>query len=132
MCRVDDDGDRATVYQIDRPIARAPHRCGECRRTILAGEPYERHRMLSDGFWSLHIICTHCAVLTDWLGKECGGTVCGEMIEDIEEHAREYARSDLQSLASCARLQWRCIASNPKFPGIPVPALPALLSGLHS
>jgi hypothetical protein len=87
--------------------------------------------MLSDGYWSLHIICTHCAVLTDWLGKECGGTVCGEMIEDIEEHAREYARSDLQELATAARAQWmwsegtRCNG----FRGMPIPALPTLLHG---
>jgi hypothetical protein len=128
MCRT--EGERADAYSVDRPVARVPHRCGECRRTILPGEPYERHGMVYEGTASSHAICSHCAILTEWLLIECGGTVTGELIEDIEEHAQEYGRADLWELASDARAQWawaegaRCNG----FRGKPVPALPPRLS----
>lgn len=127
MCRV--DGDSADAYSVSRPIARSEHRCGECRRTILPGEPYERHGMVYEGTASTHLVCTHCAVLTEWLVIECGGTVIGEMIEDIEEHARDYERSDLGSLAACARAHWMKGPSwRVPYPGIPIPALPPRLT----
>lgn len=125
MCRVSEDG-TADVYRSEVGIlARKQHRCGECSRTILIGEPYDRHRYLYDGYWTTHLVCSHCAVLGNWLLKECGGTVSGEMIEDIEEHAQEYLRPDLAALAACARVGW---VKGPSFrkpyPGIPIPALP--------
>lgn len=126
MCRI--DGEPADVYSVYKPIARKEHKCGECRRIILAGEPYERHSMVYDGTASDHAICSHCAVLTEWLAIECGGTVTGEMIEDIEEHAHDYERADLGSLAACARAQWMKGPSwRVPYPGIPVPALPPRL-----
>jgi len=131
MCRVD-DGDRADLYSIANRIARKEHRCGECRRTILVGEPYERHSMVYEGTASDHIICSHCAVLSAWIGVQCGGTVCGELIEDIEEHAQEYNRTDLKELALEARGQW-CWSEGTRmngFRGKPIPAMPAPIEPL--
>lgn len=127
MCRT--DGERADAYSVDRPVARKDHRCEECRRTILAGEPYERHNMVYEHTASTHVICSHCAVLMEWLSIECGGTVMGELIEDIEEHAQEYDRADLRELAVSARAQWswaegsRCNG----FRGMPLPPVPPRL-----
>jgi hypothetical protein len=80
--------------------------------------------MLADGFWSLHIICTHCAVLSAWIGVQCGGTVTGELIEDIAEHGEEYERMDLKFLAICARSKWTWPEGTARYPGMPVPLMP--------
>ena len=127
MCRT--DGELADLYSVYRPVARKEQRCGECRRTILIGEPYERHSMVYEGTASDHVICAHCAVLMVWIARECGGTLTGELIEDIEEHAKEYERGDLGNLAACARAHWMKGPSFRKpYPGIPVPKLPPPLS----
>lgn len=124
MCRID-DSERAEVYVVEHRIARKEHRCGECRRPILAGEPYDHHRIIQDGYASTHRVCSHCAVLAEWLLRDCGGTVTGELIEDIEEHATEYLRTDLAALAACARVGWVKGPSFQKpYPGIPIPVLP--------
>jgi ribosomal protein S27AE len=124
MCRID-DCERADVYNVEHRVARKEHKCGECCRVILAGEPYEHHSIIADGFASEHKVCSHCSVLAEWLRRDCGGTVTGELIEDIEEHAQEYRRADLGQLAACARAKWM---KGPTFrvpyPGIPVPTLP--------
>lgn len=125
MCRT--DGEHADVYSVYKPIARKEHKCGECRRTILAGEAYERHSMVYEGTASDHIICSHCAVLSAWIGIQCGGTVLGELIEDIEEHAHDYGRTDLRNLAIEARAQW-CWPEGSQmngYRGKPIPAMPA-------
>lgn len=125
MCRT--DGEYADAYSVYKPIARKEHKCGECRRVILAGERYERHSMVHEGTASDHIICSHCAVLSAWIGIQCNGTVCGELIEDIEEHALEYERTDLRDLAIAARAQW-CWPEASRmngYRGRPIPAMPA-------
>lgn len=127
MCRV--DGEPADFYRVMKPIARREHKCGECGRTILSGERYERHTFGSEGTASGHCICSHCAVLSEWLLIECGGSIVGELIVDIEEHATEYERGDLAQLAACARAQWMKGPSFRKpYPGIPIPAVPPRLS----
>lgn len=130
MCRI--DGDYADVYSVYEPVARKEHKCGECRRTILAGEPYERHSMVYEGTASDHLICSHCAVLSAWIGIQCGGTVCGELIEDIEEHAQDYDRGDLKFLAIWARGQWCWPEGTRKdgFRGVPIPPMPAPIEAL--
>jgi hypothetical protein len=127
MCRI--DGEAAECYSVTRRTARKEHKCGECRRTILAGEPYDYHSFVYEGEGGNHSVCTHCAVLTEWIVRECGGTVTGELIEDIEEHAKEYERGDLGNLAACARAHWMKGPSFRKpYPGIRVPKLPPPLA----
>lgn len=126
MCRT--DGEAAECYSVQRRVARKQHKCGECCRNILAGEPYDYHSFVYEGTAGNHAVCTHCAVLTEWIVRECGGTITGQLIEDIEEHATEYSRTDLAALAACARVGW---VKGPSFrkpyPGITVPALPLRL-----
>jgi len=129
MCRIDGSDERASVYCVTTPVARVEHLCGECRRTILVGEPHERHDSVYDGSASTHRVCSHCAVLADWLMRECGGTVVHELIEDIQEHADEYQRGDLGQLAALARNQWMKGPSFRKpYPGIPIPTMPPPLA----
>lgn len=127
MCRVDGDSE-AAVWQTDQRVARTAHRCGECRRVILAGEPYEYHHWVSADGCGDHKVCSHCAVLANWIMRECGGTVMHELIEDIEEHATEYHRADLAALASTARGHWKWADSPSGYLGVPIPILPEPLS----
>ena len=128
MCRT--EGEAPDVYSVTKPVARSTHRCGECGRTILAGEPYERHSMVFEGTASTHNVCTHCAVLAEWLLRECGGTITHELLCDIEEHAEEYSREDLKALADTARDHWEWPEGSRMngFRGLPIPALPPPLA----
>lgn len=88
MCRFDDGDSEPEWLSETRPVARKPHRCGECGRVIQAGEHYER----STGVWdrkegiTTYRTCAHCLVARGWLQIECGGWLFGEVHEDLREH----------------------------------------------
>jgi hypothetical protein len=123
VCRA--DSEPADFYRIERPVARVEHTCGECERTILVGEPYERHSFGSERTAETHVVCTHCSVLALWLLHNCDGAIAGEVIEDIEEHGRDYKRDDLLKLVAFAGNRWRKPWSQEHtYPGVPIPQLP--------
>lgn len=90
MCMIDEADVRSKVHCSTNPKARKNYRCWECGRTIEKGERYRRIVMLCDGDWSSTPVCAHCAVAVDWLSVQCGGTLLGEVIGDIEAHVEEY------------------------------------------
>ena len=123
MCRLESSDN---LYQDTRTIlARKEHRCNECHRTILAGEPFRKDFCVFEpGRAGSFNVCEHCAVLCDWLGRNCGGWIWGEVIPDIEEHAIEYKRTDLARLVvAAARRSWHRFKPN-GYVGMPVPKLP--------
>jgi hypothetical protein len=127
MCRV---GGGSLIYaEVKRGHARREHQCYECKRAILIGEPFEHHWCVYEsGRASKFKVCSHCAVLCEWLAQNCEGWIWGEVVEDIEEHGRDYLRNDLVALGACARVGW---VKGPSFrkpyPGIPIPTLPPLI-----
>lgn len=128
MCRID-GCDRADWSSTDYPLARKAHKCSECRREILPGERYMKVKTGMEGYVSVDTVCSHCEVLVEWLAVNCGGSLLGEVIEEIEEHAQEYDRADLSILANWARAKWRTVApSAAGYFGMPLPPVPAALT----
>lgn len=125
MCMAD-YADAPRLWNECYVLAKADHACGECRRVILAGEMYISHfGITADGDGYSGKTCAHCRVMMDWLGKECGGWLYTRVLEDFEEHARDYRRPDLARIAVSARRRWRRFRPERfAFPGMPVPKMP--------
>lgn len=120
MCRID-DAERCAVWNQRDLVARAPHVCSECRRTIERGEPYRRIGWLFDGGWSTSKICAHCRIGADWLNAECSGHMADGVREEILEHAEEYRDVGLWRLTAGMERKWQ------RFDGaglMPVPKMP--------
>lgn len=121
MCMT--DYDPPSVYMKQERIARAEHRCDECGRKILKGEPYQYVSGVWDGYANSHKTCAHCEVVQQWLMNNCHGFMHTQIGEDIEEHARDYNRPDLGRLYIGMRRQWARFKPS-SFPGMAVPKLP--------
>jgi hypothetical protein len=124
MCQVYDDI-HCEFYDARTRVARKQHRCGECRRTIEAGETYKVTAGKWDGDFCQTKTCRHCGVMEEWLLINCDGFVWHTVIEDIYEHAREYGLTSLGRLVVGARRQWKRFNSDEL---MPVPAVPDLIS----
>lgn len=123
MCRTD-GGDGPAVSSTTTQKARKTHKCGECGREIQPGETYTRTWGIWDGFASTYKTCSHCAIPEEWLAINCDGYIFGEIIDDIDEHGRDYQRADLRALAAGAAKKWRTDDGLL----MPVPPLPPRLS----
>ncbi len=88
MCRVE-DGDHWTMSTQTRPVARKPHQCVECWRTIPPGERYHHLRGLLGDQWSDLKWCEHCDAAGEWLSIQCRGYLVGQMLEELVEHWQE-------------------------------------------
>lgn len=110
MCMID-DLDPCEFYHEAKHKARKQHRCGECGRTIEPGETYMSASGKSDGdVWTAKV-CRHCRVAVAWLAAQCGGSVFGEIAEDLRNHVDEYSRAPgVKKLARIyvgIRRQWK-------------------------
>lgn len=81
-CSIDHDNPASVVFD-SYPVARRPHRCCECGKTIHRGEQYERTKGCWDGSWSTYKTCIGCANLRDDLCS--GGWEYGNVANQIEE-----------------------------------------------
>ena len=123
MCMVDDCEPNRCSNEVSRR-ARKEHTCGECHRTIKAGEVY---RYLSgidyDRNAFSHKICGHCGIVCDWLSINCSGYLLHGVQEDISQHVEEYSRRwDLARLKIGMERDWRRFRT----PGLmPLPKVPA-------
>jgi hypothetical protein len=85
------DCEAPSVGEFSTPVARAPHRCCECRRTIQIGESYERYRGCWDGTWTTWITCFMCGHVRDWIevntDEDC--IAFGTLVQSVEEAIRE-------------------------------------------
>jgi hypothetical protein len=123
MCRA--GGDPPLYSSRNHMVARVEHKCHECGRTILKGEPFQRDFVVWEPGHAGHFTtCSHCVVLQDWLGDNCEGWIFGEVVEEIEEHARDYKRPDLARVAVRARNGWRWLRPGKPFAGVPIPPQP--------
>jgi hypothetical protein len=101
-------------------VARVPHRCGECGRTISPGEQYKFATGLSDDSIWIAKVCQHCLVAAEWLNQNCGGYLYHAIHEDFREHA-DGNLAMLRIVVGAGR-RWRSFADPARL--LPVPALP--------
>lgn len=80
----------ATVLNSTRRRARKQHLCCECGRAIEPGESYSFEVTLFEGRVRAYKTCAHCCTLAGWLSENCDGWVYTQIVEECEEHAREY------------------------------------------
>lgn len=109
MCLIDSlDGDPEFLDETLRR-ARTRHRCGECGRTIAAGERYEVATGKWDGSIGRNKTCLQCAAAREWLKEECAGFIYGRVLEDLREHAEEIGppHTSVHRLAAAMKLRWR-------------------------
>ena len=66
--------------------ARRPAQCDECRRTIDAGERYERVVAVMEGELETYRTCVHCQRARTWLEVVCGGYCYTDVARDLHEH----------------------------------------------
>lgn len=106
MCMVE-DADGWTVFSDDHPVARRPHRCGECYRNIEPGERYYVATGLIDSEWLTMCMCAHCEAAAQWLSQVCNGYVFGEVYGELRTHWHDgYASIPLGRLIGGMRYQW--------------------------
>lgn len=86
VCIGSDDYDcELEFYDITWPKAKKEHRCCECRRTIVAGEEYQRWVGKWDGSLSSAKTCLFCCEIRD--GFSCGNsTVFGELWSEMKDY----------------------------------------------
>jgi len=93
-------------------IARKPHECLECRRTIQAGEKYTRRSGKFDGSLYDDCFCAQCEEIRDAF-TETGpdyGVAYGELWQDLRDNFRDLTTgcfSKLQTPEAKALLQLR-------------------------
>lgn len=92
MCAID-DLEPSTVWSEKWRTARKAHPCGECDRTIAPSERYHFVSALTDGHWSDHRTCAHCAAAGTWLHEVCGGYPTSMLREELAEHWNQGFRS---------------------------------------
>jgi hypothetical protein len=93
MCMFDGADCSTQFYSANTRKARKPHKCEECRRTIEPGELYQHVSAKWEGDLDTVKTCSHCVVAQKWLQKECGGFLHHAVLDDLEEHVREYGVS---------------------------------------
>jgi hypothetical protein len=128
MCRVD-DAEPCSVYDAHVvKAARKAHRCSECGRTIERGESYLYWFGVYDGMADYGHVCQHCQIGREWLDKNCGGHVFGQVTEEVHEHAQEYRALALPLLryTVAARRKWKRFGSDALMP------IPAVMPSIKS
>ncbi len=125
MCIV--DAERSDVDRDAIHTARKPYKCDECGRDIPVGEKYVYAFMAYEGRGHTYHTCAHCRVGQEWLTHNCGGFMPHGLIEEMDEHAKEYPRLawGLLKIKVGIRRKWR------RFDGaglMPLPTEPGIIS----
>ncbi len=89
------DFDPATLYFAKVVTARKPHRCDECGGPIVPGEQYERATMLADGHWDVFATCCACLPMADWVVRNCGCRLHGDLWRHLEDDVWRQSRFEL-------------------------------------
>lgn len=89
------------------PVAKIPHKCCECGRTILPGEKYQRVFGVWDEAQTFKT-CSDCAGRPrEWLQANCDGWLFECALEDLREHIDTFP--DDRELMECVwgiQSQW--------------------------
>ncbi len=74
------------VWREGDRCARKTHRCGECNRTITAGERYRYAFAIDEDGAREHKTCAGCALALDWLVANCGGYLFHDAFDELRSH----------------------------------------------
>lgn len=85
MCMID-GADSCEFLSKQIRLARKPHRCSECGRSIEPGEQYETYFGKAEGDTFRGATCQHCIAVRGWLVAVCGGFLYGGVFDDLHEH----------------------------------------------
>ena len=104
-CEIEIDHDGGpTFYSGSDPVARKPHKCCECRRTIQPGERYERVSGLWDGDFEEFKTCYDCVSMRSALFcTYCFGSLWSDLADDLAEHDGQINFSCLPGMTPAAR-----------------------------
>lgn len=107
MCAI--DADCPELYRMNVRLARKEHRCSECSRLIAVGEKYNCAFMIYEGTPDTFRTCAHCRVGQMWLIENCGTFIHGDLIGEMQEHARDYpaVAPGLNVIVTGIKQQWR-------------------------
>lgn len=78
------DGDCASVSSTEKPKARKPHKCCECRETIPVGAVHEKTTGRWDDEWLTYRTCLACVEIRQLL--YCDGGNYTALWEDVREY----------------------------------------------
>lgn len=109
MCMAD-DSEGYEVYRDAHPVARKPHQCIDCFRTIEPGERYHYGCGLYEGDWDSNHQCLRCEAAALWLTMVCNGWLWGGVREDLAEHWEEdflYRSHSFGRLVLAAKDKWK-------------------------
>ena len=116
-----DTGDSPTVgWSETFRLARKDHWCGECGRTITAGEHYWYASGVSDHRGFSAKTCEHCHVMSEWLVNNCMGYIYSQQVEDFREHSE--ACLPMLRIVVGARRKWKSFADPARL--LPLPVYP--------
>lgn len=104
MCSL--DYEIASVYCENYRKSRKQHVCSECGRTIEKSEKYKHVFGVWENKVSVFKTCLYCLEPQDWLRKECGGFLHGNLEDEILEHASEYRKMFLYRWLIGIRKKW--------------------------
>ncbi len=104
MCAIDYETP-LVYYEKDRQ-SRKEHNCSECQRTIKKKELYRYTFGVWDNQVSTFKTCNNCLIPQEWLRKECGGFLHGNLQDEILEHAHEYKKIFLYRWLIGIKTQW--------------------------
>lgn len=90
MCQVD-YADPMEPYSRENRKARKEHKCSECGKVIKPGENYVYHTGKCEGDWLEFKHCEGCTWAAQWLTHVCNGFVFWQVLEDLEEHIRDFS-----------------------------------------
>jgi hypothetical protein len=83
------------VYRTNVRTARSTHRCDECRQAIEPGEQYEEAVGFQDGMWWRMCTCRRCLPLADWVVRNCGCRMHGDLWRHLREDVFGEMRGEL-------------------------------------
>lgn len=106
-----EDADWGTwLQEPHQVVARKPHGCHDCGRTIAAGETYHYGTWAGSEGLSVCKMCAHCVAAGLWLIAVCGGHLWPGVTEDLAMHWTEepdYRSVGLGRLLVASRNRWR-------------------------
>lgn len=97
VCLSDNDYDGPTLYNDRFVRARIPHKCCECRRTIIPGFQYQKVTGKWEGYFNEHHTCMDC-----WNIREAfrcgGGFIFGQLWETLADYRNDINTGCLEKI----------------------------------